>query len=371
MTKSRLLALLAIAAAAGLILAGCKEPMGFNPDANIAWHWESSPKVYTLWGYGAGGWGGWGGWGGSSDSVGTVSVWNTPDTLYVTYALAGNWWLDEARLDAENSLKDIPQRRGQPLPEQFAYGGRLLPRVQTRTYAIPKDTGWSVGDTLYIAAYGVAVKLGQGGWGWINQQENCWAGPYFFTGDGGFACCGKQGARYFKYAFQSAHKNVTLPKDTVTMVPHYLDGAPGADCYWRVTLSNVPSGYDVWNGDWRGWCIQLMASMKAESSYRVRLWSSIDPNLPPRLQDTAWCYINYLINHKAQGATAWDIQEAIWALRGQLGWLPQPDWPPLTLQMYNDALAHGKGWYASKGDQIAVILETPVQVQLCIIEVDP
>jgi len=39
--------------------------------------------------------------------------------------------------------------------------------------------------------------------------------------------------------------------------------------------------------------------------------------------------------------------------------------------MYDDALAHGKGWYASKRDQIAVIVETPMRLRLRFIGIDP
>jgi len=354
MSKSRLLALLAITMATGLLLTGCKDMMGVDPDADIAWHWEPGPEVYALWADGR-------------DSIGTVSVSNTPETLYIKYNVTDNWWLDETHVHAALRLKDIPQMRGQPVPEKFEFGDRWRPRVQSCTYAIRRKTGWDDDDMLYIATHALAVKLDRRGR--VIRRVTCWAGPYFFQRYGvGTACCCEK-ARYIKYMLKKAHKNVTLPTDWVTMVAHGVDPTLQDTSYLLVTLSKVPSGYDVWNGDWRGWCGEYWVHMKQDTPYTVRLWSSIDPELPARLQDTMWDNINYLLNNRIPGATAWDVQLAIWVLRGDFKKMPTGY--PLAQQMYDDALAHGDGWYAGKGDWIAVIIETPERVQLCFIEVDP
>ena len=339
----RTLALLAVAMAAGLLLTGCKSPMGLAPDANIAWHWVPGPEVFTLWTV-------------HNQNVGTVTVWNTPDTLYIKYNTTGCWWLDATHAHVALSLAGIPQRNHCPLPDRFMLKNCWRPRVQTCTYAIPVRTGWTVGADLYIATHGGAVQLGRGGR--VTKRDDSWAGPYFFSqGD----CCGK--ARYIKYTFKKAYKDVTLPTGAVTMVGSY----PGTNSYWDMALSGVPTGFDVWDGTWRGWCAEQNVYMTPGVAYSVVLWSTANPNLPQRCQNAGWDNVNYLLNHKVPGASSLQVEQAVWWLLGT------GDYPtdPVAKAMADDAAANGDGWYPGAGDQIAVITETADNVQLCFIEVDP
>jgi hypothetical protein len=349
MSKPRLLALLAITMAAGLLLTGCKDMMDVDPDVNVAWHWVSPPQAYNL-------------WAGQHTLAGTVTVWSTEETLYVRYDMTDNWWLEETHVAVAESLLGIPHNKGGPIPGQFEFSATHDPRVQTYTYAIPVKPEWDDGLSLYICAHAVAVQIDKTGK--VIQRQTGWGGDEDYPG--------KNWAKYIKYERKLDRKDVKLPTDCVTMVAHLNYNKPGAKSYWLVTLSDVPSGYDVWDGDWLGWCGELKVDMDTGVEYHVRLWSSIDPGLPARLQDTMWDNINYLLNNKLADATALDIQFAVWALRGDLDWWP--GWGlvyPKGKQMYDDALAHGDGFYPGQGDVIAVIIETPEEVQLCFIEVDP
>jgi len=349
MKRTRLLAVLAIAMVAGLLFTGCQDPMDFDSDANIAWHWVSQPVVHTL-------------WAGQHINAGTVTVWSTEETLFVRYDMAENWWLEETHAHVAQTLKGIPQtKKGNPIPGQFEFKDDWDPRVKTCTYAIPVRTGWEPPVCLYIATHAVAVEMVNGT---VKQRQTGWAGDREFPG--------KNWALYFKYCRRLDRKDVTLPTEWVTMVAHNTSKNPGAESYWLVTLSDVPGDpgdYDVWNGDWLGWCGEMWVGLTPDVPYSIRLWSSILPGLPPRLQHDRWDNINYLLNHKHPDATAMDIQTAIWLIRGDLKVLPTGY--PLSLEMYNDAMLNGNDWYPGSGDWIAVILETPERVQLCFIEVDP
>ena len=173
MPRTRLLALLAIAMVARLMVTGCKSPMGLTDDIGTASHWVlGGPEVFTLWTV-------------HNQNVGTVTVWNTPDTLYIKYNTTGCWWLDATHAHVALSLAGIPQRNHCPLPDRFMLKNCWRPRVQTCTYAIPVRTGWTIGADLYIATHGGAVQLGRGGR--VTKRDDSWAGPYFFSqGD----CCG-------------------------------------------------------------------------------------------------------------------------------------------------------------------------------------
>ncbi|GAJ20359.1 unnamed protein product, partial [marine sediment metagenome] len=55
-------------------------------------------------------------------NVGTVSVWNDDDYLYVTYNTTGDWVLTETHLHVACSEGDIPQnKKGNPKPGKFMH----------------------------------------------------------------------------------------------------------------------------------------------------------------------------------------------------------------------------------------------------------
>ena len=354
MKRTRLLAALAIAMVAGLLVTGCKSPMGLTPDANIAWHWAPGPQVFTL-------------WAGQNQNAGNVSVWNTtsrsPDTLYIKYQTTGNWWIEETHAHVALTLLGIPHSNGGPIPGHFEFQDSWNPRVQTCTYAIPFRYGWNEGVDLYIATHAIVVELD--GNGKVKQRQTGWGGDNDFPGH--------NWAKYIKYTFKKAYKDVDLPEDSVTMavVNNLLQTLP-VRAYFQVTLSGVPgdSGeYDVWNGIWRGWCLQLHADIVDTHEYRVKLYSSQDPDLPTYLQNPMYDNINYLLNNKDPSATVGEIQKAIWYLMGDYGTnLPSS---LKTKQMIHDALLHGDGWHPGPDQWVAVLADSPEHIQLVAIEVDP
>ena len=362
MKRTRLLAVLAIAMVTGLLFTGCQDPMDFDSGANIAWHWVNPPEVHTL-------------WAGQHINAGTVTVWSTRDTLYIKYDMADNWWLEETHAHVALTPEGIPQtKKGNPIPGKFEFKDDWDPRVQTCTYAIAVRPGWDVEYCLSIATHAVAVKVVRGK---VTKRETGWAGEEEFPG--------KNWALYFRYCRKISYKDVNLPDFDVKIVsqPGDFDQlfTTFNSSYWLVTLSGTgysskeTSPYDVWDGVWRGWCGEYAVEMVKNTEYTVRLWSSIDPGLPDRCKDPMWDNINYLLNHTPSEATGWEFQVAVWALKGDLvGTDIEFLWYiyyPLAKQMYDDALAYGDGWYPSQGDWIAVVVETPEEVQLCFIEVDP
>jgi hypothetical protein len=81
--------------------------------------------------------------------------------------------------------------------------------------------------------------------------------------------------------------------------------------YWEITLSNVPSGYDVTNRTYVGWCCdETYTIYNGQTIDNMKLYSSYDPSQPWEANLTNWSKVNYIINHK-QGT--WDeVQAAIW-----------------------------------------------------------
>ena len=147
MKRTRLLAVLAIAVVAGLLVTGCKNPTDLSPDTRAASHWVgATPEVFTI-------------WANPHTNVGSVSVWNTPDSLYITYTTTGRWWLEATDTHVALKLKNIPRRDGSPNPNRFEFQSDWHPRVQTCTLAIEMRDGWDVGKYLYIATHSVVVYV--------------------------------------------------------------------------------------------------------------------------------------------------------------------------------------------------------------------
>jgi hypothetical protein len=152
-----------------------------------------------------------------------------------------------------------------------------------------------------------------------------------------------------------------------------IEASDGTESYFNTTLSDVPSGYDVTNGTYLGWCVDTTAGMgRSPATHEVELYSSINP--PGTLATEKWDMVNYILNHK-QG-TMDDIQQAIWYFINMLG--TSGNYTPtntVAWTIVNDALANGTGFVPGYGQTIAVIcfpqalLPEPTSVQITIIEI--
>jgi len=149
-----------------------------------------------------------------------------------------------------------------------------------------------------------------------------------------------------------------------------IEVSDGTESCFSTKLSEVPSGYDVTNGTYLGWCVDVTAIMaRSPATHAVKLYSSSNP--PGELASEKWDMVNYILNHK-QGA-AEDIQQAIWYfIRMDSSYSPTST---VAWTIVNDTLANGNGFVPGHGQTIAVIcypmvlLPEPTDVQISIIEV--
>jgi hypothetical protein len=294
------------------------------------------------------------------DSVGTVTVWNTLDSLFVQYDVDGNEWLEQTNLSVMTKMYDIPQRDGNPGYGQFEFRNTWNQPRQSCTYKIPYRAGWG-GKEITIATHCEATRRDCNRR--VISRHHCWGGRDRFGG--------RDRCHYIKYKYPCV-KDVHLPCGTVKMQSTQTDEVSSS--YWTIELA-VPGCDSLdWTGQRLGWCADTTYELSESTWIDVRLWSTARPSsLPTRLQKAGWDNVNYLLNHKSTdvGVTANDIQKAIWYLLGQ-GEYPSTDWP-LARQMIDDAVAHGNGWYPTAGQMIAVIMEPPCgsKEQLCFFEIDP
>jgi len=130
----------------------------------------------------------------------------------------------------------------------------------------------------------------------------------------------------------------------------YIAVNNGTESYFLTTLSGVPSGYDVANETYLGWCVDMRLDMTRNQTFQALLYSSLDA--PQNLTTGAqWNMTNYVLNHK-QGNNFTDIQEAIWyfTIANYSGSLST-----LANAMVQDAIANGTNFTPGQGQTVAVI----------------
>ena len=129
-------------------------------------------------------------------------------------------------------------------------------------------------------------------------------------------------------------------------------------------LSNVPAGFDVSNGVYTGWCVDLIGHAIRGSDYQVHLYSSLSLALPAPFASFDWSRINYVLNHK-QGSGV-DISQAIWYYVKGGAWpnaIDLPGYPfplppsTLALAMVTEANALGAGYVPGPGKIVAVLCD--------------
>lgn len=334
-------------AVVGLMTTGCDKMMnpleGQEGDVNIAVHPVcGEPKVVTI-------------WAGQFTNAGSVSVTNCTESLFVKIQTTGGWKVSEAHVAVANSCAELPRnKKGHLVPGLFPINQPFDPPVTEHEFAIYLGD-WEPGDTVCIAVHVVVNQYDE--CGKIIRSETGWADEW-------------KGC--FCYEIQECYKDVDLPTDTIRMRGWHPFAA--GNSYWRIELADVPTGYDVWNGDqWKGWCAEENIHMNQNTWYRVRLYSSQDPNLVtmPRLyKNGEWDRVNWVLNHKSGYPTAtWNhFQIAIWHL---IGVRPGAPSDPLALSIYEDAVDNGDGYHPGPGGWVAVLVVDGPNTQLVFIEVDP
>lgn len=118
---------------------------------------------------------------GQTIDAGDVIVYNTKDSVYVTYEVTGTWYLEETHLYVGTHAGVPKSGNGAPIPGQFPKQGTHAVGTKSVTYAYLKS---SLPACFTVAAH-ASVKRpnGQGG----TQQETGWAAGPRFTQKGNWA----------------------------------------------------------------------------------------------------------------------------------------------------------------------------------------
>ena len=140
----------------------------------------------------------------------------------------------------------------------------------------------------------------------------------------------------------------------------------GTESYFLITLSGIPAGEDISDGDYLGWCIDRNHIMPREDDLTVVLYSSLNP--PESLTSKEWDKVNYLLNNKDSYSMN-DIQLAIWHFTG---WWNYENLPSSAKAIVDEVDANGDGYVPGPGDVLAVIcMPEEAEAQIAIVELGP
>ena len=141
---------------------------------------------------------------------------------------------------------------------------------------------------------------------------------------------------------------------------------PGSQSYFDTQLSNVSSGFDIGNGSYVDWCVAKQIYIHPDQAYpNTRLFSLYNTSMPSSLWHNNWSKVNYILNHKIQNITYWQIQYAIWYLLdfGDAG-LDAAGW-----SMVENASLYGDSYIPTYFDLIGVIADAGEDIQKQLLEV--
>ncbi|MCD6551528.1 hypothetical protein [Thermotoga sp.] len=115
-------------------------------------------------------------WMGQNTDVGTVTIWNDSDFLYVKVELDEGWFLKETHL---NVLTDEPE--GNQPPGQFPFKEEFDPPVKVYTHRVPLSflfqrsfsKSKKVSTEYYVLLHGVVTSGSEEETAWGGRQSNC------------------------------------------------------------------------------------------------------------------------------------------------------------------------------------------------------
>lgn len=299
--------------------------------------------------------------------AGNVTVYYTPEYVYVEYNLTGNWYLTDYQFHVTNDCeRGFPlNKNGNPQIGQFDYQTSIPGGTQHVLVPVPWKPEWTGEDELCFATHAVVEdRTGTPPY----EQQTGWGKGEPFPG----------GSWAMKFCVE-VPKMLSLPTSRVTV--RYI-GTSGQTPHW-FRLSNVPSGYTVVNGDYRAFCLDNGVYIYNQE-YQARLWACYDPNLPDyakynRGTSTLTPYAkiaflgdyfmdNYVYSGHPTAAEIYAFQYVFWYYRGKV---TEPASGTLARTLLDHAEANWADWTPGTGDWIPVLMDIDRNIQLNFILVDP
>jgi hypothetical protein len=97
---------------------------------------------------------------GQTTDVGTVTVLNDADAIYVAFSVTSGWQIIETHVAIVTDPADFPTNRpGNPMVGHFPLGDHFYPGVTEAEYSVSlEDLGVEPGDMVYVAAHAVVTN---------------------------------------------------------------------------------------------------------------------------------------------------------------------------------------------------------------------
>lgn len=145
---------------------------------------------------------------------------------------------------------------------------------------------------------------------------------------------------------------LNLPSTLVNVIVQDDTGS-----WFVTTLSNVPSGYDVTNATYPGWCIDHSVTMARNETFGALLYSSLNPPAAGGWASVQWDMVNYILNSPLARTTGniTETQDCIWYFVNNTATYTHT-LDPNESSIIIDAYANGPGFVPSLGQSVAVIV---------------
>ena len=147
-----------------------------------------------------------------------------------------------------------------------------------------------------------------------------------------------------------------ISEPEVCNLPTYLINVKmdtSSESYFIIELKNVGSGYDIYDGNWTGWCADKETYIESNEWYQGYIYCSYNP---PDLYNIDWPKINWIINNKGSYSAEY-IQDAIWHFTNGYA----PNGLAMAAEAHSD-------FRPQSGQKYIAIIDVPVK-QLTFIEV--
>jgi hypothetical protein len=280
---------------------------------------------------------------GKNTEVGTVTVYNDENCLYVHYDVNAPWVITETHVAVSDTFAGLPQTKtGNPKVGNFPY---------EMDECIDLNQ-WPIGTELFIAAHAVVEMYGEGGE--LIKGETAWGKGDPFNVKGSWAM-------YFKYTTQNCCLELDLPEDMITFNLSW-----GTDSYIINNMWDVPDGYWIDDGSYPAWCTDKYHYIYLGTVYQAYVYNSYAPETWPddeRL-DNPWDKINWIFNNR-DGYSKDQVQAAIWWFTDQVAYSD-----PGVAQLVADADMYGAGFTPGADDTMAIIIYVmDPTVQITIVQI--
>lgn len=181
--------------------------------------------------------------------AGDIVIWNDADNLYVKYTVISPWTMTATQLQISDSVDEVPQANGNPIPGQFMLVDLHYPAVTEWQYVVPLTV--KAKTSLVIAAHASLMQMSSSTI--VSAPGDTVYGPLYVDTPVGDASWGEPKAAVQARNWLGNANNPILP-GVYLGSPMYWWGTPiltATDVPGATWISTAENTEVWWNSSWR------------------------------------------------------------------------------------------------------------------------